>query len=156
MANHTASIEQRLQDRRSDISFICPYQLGLKQGKRVATRRADSKAAYVDSYSWQLVFCCLAIVLLSASDAFLTLNILANGGVELNGLMAILIDDSTQKFVLFKLSLTSLAAIFLVIHHDLEIFAGFRCKHILYLILLGYFFLIGYELVLLWLIGNGG
>jgi hypothetical protein len=153
MANHTASIEQRLQDRRSNISFICPYQLGLKQGRRVATRRADSKIAYVDRYSWQLVYCCLAIVLLSASDAFLTLNILANGGIELNGLMAVLIDNSTQKFVFFKLTLTALAAIFLVIHHDLQIFARFRCRHILYLVLLGYFFLIGYELVLLRLIG---
>lgn len=154
MANQSVSIEQRLQDRRSNIAFLCPYQLGIKEGRRIGTRRAESRVAYVDRYSWPLMHCCLAIVLLSAADAFLTLNILANGGVELNGLMAILIEDNTQKFVSFKLALTSLAAIFLVIHHDFPVFIRFRCRHILYLVLLGYFSLIAYELVLLWQIGE--
>jgi hypothetical protein len=149
MTNHLAVIDQRLQNRRSNIPFLCPYQLGIKQGKRIARRRSEPGEAYVDRYGWAVVSCCLAIVLLSATDAFLTLNILANGGMELNSLMAALIEESTQKFVYSKLALTSLATIILVIHHEVRIVTTLRCRHLLYLIALGYACLIGYELILL-------
>ncbi len=140
---------RREWERRSPIGLFCPYQLGIKNGRRGNVRRAEANAAYVDNYAWHIGFCCLTIVLLSATDAFLTLNILARGGMELNEFMAVLIEDNTSKFVMFKLALTSLAAIFLVIHHEVEIMARFRCKNLLYAILTGYLCLVSYELVLL-------
>lgn len=151
MANQL-TIDQRLQERRAGASFVCPYQLGIKQGRRVTRRRSGKGAAYVDKYGWPLVICCLAIVLFSATDAFLTINILSDGGTELNYFMAVLIEESTQKFVRFKLALTSLAAIILTIHHEVQIRGGFRCRHLLYMISTGYAGLIGYELVLLQII----
>ncbi len=152
MANQLM-IDQRLQERRAEISFVCPYQLGIKQGQRVIRRRSGKGAAYVDKYSWPLVVCCLAIVIFSATDAFLTINILSEGGTELNYFMAVLIEESTQKFIYFKLALTSLAAIILTIHHEVEIYGRFRCRHLLYVLSAGYACLIGYELVLLRIIG---
>jgi len=147
------TLDQRLQERRAGASFVCPYQLGIKQGRRVTRRRSGKGAAYVDRYGWPLVICCLAIVLFSATDAFLTINILSDGGTELNYFMAVLIEESTQKFIYFKLALTSLAAIILTIHHEVEIYGRFRCRHLLYVISTGYACLIGYELVLLRIIG---
>lgn len=150
MMNNIEVSDRRALERRSPISLFCPYQLGIKHGRRSSVRRAEANVAYVDNYAWHIGFCCLAIVLLSATDALLTLNILARGGVELNEFMAVLIEDNTHKFVMFKLALTSLAAIFLVIHHESRIImARLRCKYLLYAILTGYLCLVGYELTLL-------
>ncbi|HNO75385.1 MAG TPA: DUF5658 family protein [Nitrosomonas mobilis] len=149
MMNNIGVSDRRALERRSPIALFCPYQLGIKNGRRSSVRRAGADAVYVDNYAWHIGFCCLAIVLLSATDAFLTLNILARGGVELNEFMAVLIEDNTHKFVMFKMALTSLAAIFLVIHHESRIMARLRCKYLLYAILTGYLCLVGYELALL-------
>lgn len=156
MTNMNITIDQRSRDRRSSIPFFCLYQLGIKKGKRVSRRRSGTGPAYVDSYASHLMLCTIAIVLFSAMDAFLTLNILAKGGTELNGFMAILIEDSTEKFVRFKLALTSLALIFLVIHHNVQLTANLQVRHLLYLILSGYVILISYEVILLLVIGSMG
>lgn len=149
MTNTRIIIDQRSQDRRASIPFFCLYHLGIKKGRRINKRRSGAGVAYVDSYAPHLILCTIAIILLSAMDALLTLNILAKGGTELNSFMAILIDDSTEKFVHYKLVLTSLALIFLVIHHDVQLIARLQVKHLLYSILFGYITLIGYEVALL-------
>ncbi|MCC6917469.1 DUF5658 family protein [Nitrosomonas sp.] len=147
------TVNRRSRERRIRAAFVCPYQLGFKQGRRLVQRRSVRGAAYVDQYDWLLTTCCLAIVLLSAADAFLTVSILTGGGTELNYFMEILIENSTQKFIAFKLALTSLAAILLTIHHEVQIHGGFRCRHLLYMISTGYTCLISYELILLQVIG---
>ena len=131
----------RHHDRRKNMPFFCPFHLGIKAGGRKAERRElRGKPVYVDSYPGRLVLCTSLILLLSALDAFLTLNILANGGEELNWFMAMLLEDSVEKFVGFKLALTAMALILLAIHHVV---------HFKYLILSGYGVLIGYEIYLL-------
>ncbi|MDT8364352.1 MAG: DUF5658 family protein [Nitrosomonas sp.] len=149
MSGNLVASDRRTFERRSEVAFFCPYQFGIKRGRRSNVRRTEARVVYIDNYAWHIGFCYLAIVLFSATDAFLTLNILARGGVELNGLMAVLIEDNTQKFVIFKLALTSLAALVLVIHQEARVVTRFRCKHLLYTILAGYLCLIGYELILL-------
>ena len=116
-------------------------------GERRMGERGET--GYVDYYSYHLMLCAVSILLLSALDAFLTLNILANGGEELNWLMAILIEDSIQKFVVFKLALTALAITLLVIHHNVRLVKTIRVRHIKYAIFLGYSVLIIYEFHLL-------
>ena len=145
MIHTNMTIDQRALDRRSTISFLCPYQLGLKQGKRTLKRRSGSGAAYVDNYPTYIAFCTIITIILSSLDALLTLNILSRGGIELNNFMAVLIDDSTEKFVGIKLALTSLAMIFLSIHHHVELTPSLKVKHLLALILIGYSTLICYE-----------
>lgn len=149
MTNTRIIIDQRTQDRRASIPFYCLYHLGIKKGRRINKRRSSVGAAYVDSYSPHLMLCTIAIILLSAMDALLTLNILTRGGTELNSFMAILIKDSAEKFVHFKLALTSLALIFLVIHHNVQLSMRLKVRHLLYSILFGYITLIGYEVALL-------
>lgn len=118
----------------------------------MSERRESKKrsgAAYVDRYSWRVVFCVIGILILSTMDAFFTLNILAKGGEELNIFMAVLIEDNISKFVGIKLALTALALILLTIHHNVKLTACFRVRHIQYMVLAGYATLIGYELHLL-------
>lgn len=147
----------RVQDRRKAIPFFCAYHFGLKQGRRMNERRrneARGGAAYVDRYADHMMLCVVGILFLSICDALFTLKILAQGGEELNWFMAILIDDSVEKFVAVKMALTSLALIMMIIHHNVRILYTLRVRHIKYVILSGYSVLIGYELYLLELAGS--
>ncbi|WP_295626940.1 DUF5658 family protein [uncultured Nitrosomonas sp.] len=141
----------RNQNRRRTVPFFCTYHLGIKTGRRLGERRVPQKGMpeYVDRYPGHLMVCMVAILFLGMLDAFFTLNILARGGEELNWVMAQLIEDSTQKFISFKLALTSMALILLIIHHNVRLTEKIRVWHIKYLILSGYTVLIGYELYLL-------
>ncbi|MDR4516665.1 MAG: DUF5658 family protein [Nitrosomonas sp.] len=142
----------RTQDRRGAVPFFCAYHLGLKQGRRMNERRRSGArwgAAYVDRYADHLMACVVGILFLSICDALFTLRILAHGGEELNWFMAVLIDDSVEKFITFKMALTSLALIMLIIHHNVRVFYRVRVGHINYAILSGYSVLIAYELYLL-------
>ncbi|QOJ22440.1 MAG: hypothetical protein HRU78_01285 [Gammaproteobacteria bacterium] len=151
MADVIAIADTRKQDRRQDIPFFCAYHLGIKTGRRIGERRitASRKPGYVDHYAGNLVFCVVAILFLSACDAYLTLNILVKGGEELNWFMAVLIEESAGKFVACKLALTSMALILLAIHHNVRLTGKIRVRHLKYMVLAGYSTLIGYELYLL-------
>ncbi|PTN12119.1 DUF5658 family protein [Nitrosomonas aestuarii] len=147
----------RVQDRRREVPFFCAYHLGIKQGRRMDERRSSEgrwNAAYVDLYTDRLMLCVVGILVLSICDAVFTLKILAQGGDELNWFMAILIDDSVEKFIAVKMALTSLALIMLVIHHNVKVFYKMRVRHLKYMLLSGYGFLIGYELYLLELVSG--
>lgn len=150
MAIVVETSNSRHQDRRRSMPFFCAFHVGIKAGKRRSERRTTrGKPVYVDAYPGHLVLCICLILLLSACDAFLTLNILANGGEELNWFMAVLIEDSIEKFVVFKLALTAMALILLSIHHDVQIVKNFRVRYFKYMILSAYGVLIGYEIFLL-------
>ena len=91
--------------------------------------------------------------MLSVLDAYFTLNILARGGEELNWFMLVVIEESVEKFISVKLALTGLALIFLTIHHNAQYLLKLRVRHILYIVLVSYTVLIGYEILLLsWVI----
>lgn len=151
MTRIMAVSNNRCQDRRQNMPFFCAFHLGIKAGRRVNERRATEygRPGYVDYYAGHLMLCAIGILFLSALDAFLTLNILNNGGEELNWFMAVLIDDGVEKFVGFKIALTAMALILLVIHHNVQLTKRVRVRHIKYFILVGYSVLIGYELHLL-------
>ncbi|MDR4515360.1 DUF5658 family protein [Nitrosomonas sp.] len=153
----TITENTRVRERRGAVPFFCPYHLGFKPGRRMNERRSGAvrwNAAYVDRYANHIMFCVIAILLFSVGDAIFTLKILAQGGEELNWFMAILIDQSINKFVAVKMALTALALIMLVIHHNVRIVYTIRVRHVKYAILVGYSVLIGYELYLLNLAGS--
>lgn len=151
MMNATTISDNRKQDRRQNMPFFCAYHFGIKMGRRSGERRgsARGKTVYVDRYAGSLLFCAVAILCLSALDGCLTLNILINGGEEINWFMAALIEESVEKFVAIKLALTAMALIFLVIHHNVRLTQSLRVRHLKYMILGGYGALIGYEWYLL-------
>jgi len=149
---YTVRENTRVQDRRRGIPFFCAYHLGFKPGRRAGERRVETErggSAYVDRYADHLMLCVIGIMFLSICDAVFTLKILTSGGEELNWFMLILIEDSVNKFIAVKMALTALALVMLVIHQNVKILGGMRVRHLHYLILTGYSFLIGYELYLL-------
>lgn len=138
-------------DRRQKMSAINLNlrHLGLQGRRQNSRRQNDAVGHYVDWYSPWLLLLGLSIILCSCTDAFLTLNLLQMGAVELNVLMARLIETDVQSFVNAKIGLTCLCVTLLVIHKNFRVVLGLTVEHLLLVILIGYMTLIGYELQLL-------
>lgn len=141
--------DRRCYDRRRRLTFLNWRHLGFR-ARRQAQRRGGNANTLVDVYESRLLYIVLAIMLLSCADAFFTLQLLQLGAVELNTFMAILIERDLVSFVGFKLALTGLALVLIVIYKNFRIFGRIRVSQLLWLVLFGYSVLILYELVLLY------
>ncbi len=91
----------------------------------------------------------MGILLLCGTDAVLTLNLLKQGAVELNPLMATLIQFDTQLFAAIKMAVTGLALISLVVLANYRIFRRIRVYNLVYGAFFAYLALISYELLIL-------
>lgn len=141
--------ERRRGDRRKHHPAINLRHLGFG-GRRHRCRRAeDRRNRYVDSYDAPLLALTLAILACCCLDAAFTLTLLSLGAVELNPLMAGLIDRDIQAFVVAKFALTALGLVFLVIRHNFRLVPGVRIGHVLPVLFAAYASLIAYEVALL-------
>lgn len=91
----------------------------------------------------------IGIALLCAADAFLTLQLLANGADELNPVMAALLHRGVAAFVGTKLALTGACILALVVMSRYRFMRVLPVEGMLYAVLAAYFSLIGYEIWLL-------
>ncbi len=126
----------------------------MNKGGRVRARREfeEVQGYYTDSYDKRTGLYIIAITLLSVFDAFLTLNILDRGGIEVNPFMSALLDYNSSIFVLTKMVITGIGLLVVLVHINFQLFKVFSVKKLLVTILGGYSLLIGYELILLSLI----
>ncbi|MBT8132261.1 MAG: hypothetical protein KJO35_08325 [Gammaproteobacteria bacterium] len=137
-----------LTDRRQKLSPINFRHLGL-QGRRQGFRRSEERTGqYVDWYEPKLMFLGVAIILCSCMDAFLTLNLMQMGAVEMNVLMARLIETNIQHFVNAKIALTCLCVTLLVIHKNFRVCGSLTVEHLLQVILACYLTLMGWEVMM--------
>jgi hypothetical protein len=88
-------------------------------------------------------------MLLSCMDAILTVHLLQHGSIELNPLMAALIDTNVHFFVAIKMALTGVAVILLAIHSNFRIFQTLRIELFLYASFFLYLGLTLYEILLI-------
>ncbi|MFK7887235.1 MAG: DUF5658 family protein [Gammaproteobacteria bacterium] len=144
-----STVDRRQTDRRGPAPFFSRYQLAFNGRRRQSRRANEVTPTYLDHYGRSTILCALAVVVMSAMDAAFTLRLLSAGAVELNSVMAILIEQDIRRFIVFKLALTSLAVLLLVIHHNARLGSWLRVRHIHYAAIAGYALLIGYELTLL-------
>lgn len=89
------------------------------------------------------------ILLLSVTDAFLTLTLLARGATEANPFLALILDRYPQAFAGIKMALTGSGIIILVAMARARIFRVIRTGHVIHWCMLGYVGLIVYEYWLL-------
>ena len=137
------------EDRRSAHGWINARHLGFFGRRRGARRNDEDENHYVDWYQPRLLYVTIATALLSFLDAALTLNLLSLGAIEINTLMAHLINTDVQKFVNIKVALTLLTLVFLVIHSNFRLFRFVRVNRVIYVLFFGYLTLILYEIGLL-------
>jgi hypothetical protein len=141
--------DRRLNDRRrfSLQTLVCSFT----KGRRRALRRGSDQyfGGYVDRYESRLLFSTLGILLLSFTDAALTLTLLRLGAVELNTFMAVLIETDVRVFVAGKTFITLASLILLLFHSRFRVFRYLRVSYIIYFFFSVYTLLIAYELTLL-------
>jgi len=104
------------QDRRiKPTPILSRYTLS---GRRHYFRRSEDqhRGGYVDRYGQMLLVCLLLIAGLNILDAFFTILILENGGVEVNPLVRWAIDSFGHHAWSLKFVVVSCGAILLCLH----------------------------------------
>jgi hypothetical protein len=145
---------KRIKTDRRISSFKSILQSFYK-GQRVRSRREEEREEdaeqgfYTDKYEKWMGVCAITIILLSAADAFFTLNIIKGGGTEENPFMLALLEINTQAFLVIKMAITTICVLFILVHSHFYVLKVIPVKAILKGILLIYTLLIGYELFLL-------
>ncbi len=148
-ASELSAQERSGSDRRSGHGWVNARHLGISGRRRGARRVEEQENSYVDWYEPRLLYLTIATALLSFLDATMTLNLLSLGAIELNTLMAHLINTDVQLFVNIKVALTLLTLVFLVIHSNFRLFRFVRVNLVIYVLFAGYLALIIYEIGLL-------
>ncbi len=102
-------------DRRTDNKARLKYLFF--NGRRERSRRDDDmgKAIIFDLYNQKLFLIITAILILSITDAVLTLVIIQRGARELNPVMAYFLEHGTLAFIVAKYVLTSIGVLILLI-----------------------------------------
>ena len=132
--------------RRSLRGLIKPHPHYRRRQNR---RQSDQYTTYLDWHKPRYFILALAIMLLSCTDAVLTVRLLQHGSVELNPFMAALIDTNIYLFVAIKMALTGVAVILLAAHNNFRVFQGLRIELFLYATFFLYLGLTSYEMMLI-------
>lgn len=125
------------------------FMHGSTTPRRRGHRRNGECEALVDWHEPHLLFLAVVILLLSMTDAFLTLTLLTNGAHEVNPVMRYMIEEAPRLFALTKMALTGSGLIVLVALARARLFRIIRVSHIIHWCMLGYVGLIIYEVILL-------
>ena len=140
---------RRYTDRRI-LSWRTFIHGGLNPRRR-ENRRGDDFEGLLDWHEPHLLFLSIMILLLSMTDAFLTLKLIANGAYEANPFMGYLLENTPRLFAGVKMALTGAGIIVLVALARARVFRVIRISNIIHWCMLGYVALIAYEA---WLISR--
>lgn len=102
-----------IEDRRA-FSWQTVFYGFVRSRRRGPRRTQDGDVLFTDFHHPWLFFLAVSTMILSSLDAFLTLQLLARGAVEINPFMAALIGHSIGAFAGVKLALTGIGLLALV------------------------------------------
>lgn len=112
-------IERRIgTDRRK--GGLPTWRILLSDGARASIRRQEDRNRFLllDRYSSALFIMTVFVLLLSATDAFLTLVLINHGATELNPVMAYFLGFGPLVFISVKYLLTSLSVFIIVLFNQ--------------------------------------
>lgn len=138
-----AQEEQPSRERRQNRRRALWYSLFKRR------RRNYHKNNYVDLHEPKLFYIVLAVLLLCAIDAYITMVILQHGGKEMNPLMDALIRRDIAQFFYVKFFVTATCVLFFLIHKNFMFFKRFTGYHFLFGSLFIYVLLFIWEIYLL-------
>lgn len=140
--------ERRMQERRRYSFKTIWCSLSYKRRMTIRRNACVGSKYIIDVHEDWLIPLMLGVLLLCLTDAYLTILILRHGGIEINPIMASLLESNMIIFMFVKYHLTSLCILGLLIHKRFTLF-NINGYHLLGLVLIGYIYLIIYELTLL-------
>jgi len=148
--NDWGSERRERTDRRRRAWWSVLYGSFNPRRRRPARRLGDSRFHPVDWYSAHLLAVSMGILLLSATDAFLTAILLLQGGAdEMNPVMAVLVYRSVAAFATLKMAMTGAGIVVMVFLARYRFMRMIRVEFALYAVLTVYASLIGYEIWML-------
>lgn len=136
-------------DRRHRIVWSILYGSFNPRRRRPARRLNDARFHPIDWYAAHLLAVSLGILLLSATDAFMTATLLLHGADEVNPIMAALVYRGVATFAAYKMAMTGLGIVGLVFLSRYRFMRVLRVELVLYAVLVVYAGLIGYEIWML-------
>lgn len=137
----------RDRDDRRAFSWRTVFYGYFRSRRRTTRRDAEGEPLYTDWHHPWLFFLATGIMLLSCTDAFLTLQLLGNGAVEVNPVMAMVIGKGPLTFAATKMLLTGLSILILVFLSRLRMFNLMRTGLVLTVFFSFYACLVCYEFV---------
>ncbi|MGF1615093.1 MAG: DUF5658 family protein [Gammaproteobacteria bacterium] len=144
------SNRRRLHPRRQTCPLFGNWRFVLRGRRRMLRRASDQQGVCLDWHPTSLWLAALGILLLSATDAALTLVLIQHGATEANPLLRpLVVRDDVQQFLTLKLFLTAVPLVLLVAHSRLVIYGYIRVERVIYGLVLIYLAVIAYELTLL-------
>lgn len=146
--------ERRWRLERRSLSLRTFVQGSLTPRRR-ENRRGCGMDGLLDWHEPHLMYLAVMILLLSVTDAFLTLNLISKGAEEANPVMAYLLIRTPALFASIKMALTGVGIVVLVALARARVFRVIRISHIIHWCMIGYVGLIAYEAWLLSLIPAG-
>lgn len=137
-------IERRSGYDRRELSIRTFMQGGLTPRRR-GGRRSGEGHALVDWHEPHLLFMSVMILLLSVTDAFLTLTLMTHGATEANPVLAYVLASHPELFALVKLTLTGVSILVLVALARARVFRIIRVSAVMHWCFALYVALICYE-----------
>lgn len=117
--------------------------------RRTGRRGDELLAAGLDWHPSHWLGVALMIMLLSVTDAFLTLTLMRHGAQEANPFMEPLVNGVSPWFAYWKVGLTGFGVLILTAFARFRLFRVIPVGGVLYLLMTGYIVLVAYELRLL-------
>ena len=139
---------ERAPERRRQ-NFRSVIHGSLNPRRRHNRRSADDQTMILDWHDAGLFMLAVSIMVMSCLDAFFTLQIIGLGGEELNMAMQVMLNVSTEAFLVVKYTATGLGVILLVACARMRLAGLLRVRWVLQGVSAIYAILIVYELYLL-------
>ena len=147
MEYSTAITDQRIRsDRRRFNWKTVAYGFVLSR-RRHYRRQSDQDVIFLDWHHPWLFFLATGTMLLSCTDAFLTLLLLERGMIEANPIMNAVMSQGTTTFISTKLSMTAFGIFVLVYLAKSRFLNRFRTGLFLTIFFSSYACLVCYEIV---------
>jgi len=123
--------------------------------RRPTRRMEDARYQALDWHGAHLWAVSVGILTLSVVDAFLTVNLLSGGAIEVNPLMAAVVGRNVTWFAALKATVTGLSVMLMVFLARYRFMRLVRVEVILYCVLGAYALLICHEIGMLQQISGG-
>ncbi len=139
--------DKRAEEERREFSWRTVF-FGFTRSRRHAHRRVvDDDVVFLDWHHPWLFFLATGTMLLSCADAFLTLQLIDRGMIEVNPVMNAVMSQSTLLFTSTKLAMTAFGILVLVFLAKSKFLNRIRTGAFLTVFFSFYACLVCYELV---------
>jgi hypothetical protein len=143
------AVDNRMHADRRSLGWRTVFYGFLRSRRRLHRREEEEEVRFLDWHHPWLFFLAVSTMLMSGLDAFMTLQLIDRGMVEVNPVMAEVIRHGTAVFAASKLFLTAFGVLSLVYLAKAHFLNRFRTGLFLTMIFSFYACLVCYEFVFL-------